>query len=61
MPKIVVTAYPGGEVKVEADGFKGKSCTQETADIEAALGLETKKRTLKREYYAPAQQTKQKA
>ena len=61
MPKIIVTAYPGGEVKVEADGFKGKSCTQETADIELALGLKTSGRKLKKDYYAPVQQTKQKA
>ena len=61
MPKIIITAYPSGEVKIEAEGFRGRQCTQETADIELALGLETKKRTLKREYYAPVQQTKQKA
>lgn len=46
MPQIVMTFSVDGEVKVDAQGFKGRSCASATKFIKDALGQvtsETKK------------------
>lgn len=46
---IIVKVSPTGEITVEAEGFKGKSCIDATKAIEEALGTRTS-RGLKPEF-----------
>lgn len=52
MKNITVTIGPNGEVKVEANGFKGKGCDAATKAIREALGA-TASETKKAEYNMP--------
>ena len=47
--RILVKVSPTGEITVEAEGFKGKSCVDATKAIEEALGSRTS-RGLKPEF-----------
>lgn len=49
---IVVLLGADGTVQVEAVGYKGNSCEKATAFIEQALGLETKSKKFKPDYYS---------
>ena len=51
---INITISPSGNVKIDAVGFKGKSCTAATAEIELVLGGGHAASKKKPEYYAPA-------
>lgn len=51
MKSIEVTVSPEGEVKIEAVGFRGGSCTLATKALEQAMGLSGKS-TKKPEYNA---------
>lgn len=42
MKSIVVEVSPEGEVKIEAVGYKGQSCSLATKALEKALGLSGK-------------------
>lgn len=49
MKKILIDIFPDGSSKVDADGFKGTSCTLATKELELALagnssGVEDKKK-----------------
>jgi hypothetical protein len=48
----------GDQVKIEAIGYSGSMCEQETKEVEAALGI-VAERTKKPEWYAKATQTQQ--
>lgn len=54
MKTITVTIGPDGSVKVEGSGFTGAACDKAMAEIERALGTETK-RTKKPEHYQQQQ------
>lgn len=49
---IVVLLGSDGTVEVEAVGYKGNDCIAATKFIEAALGLETKSKKFKPDYYS---------
>lgn len=49
---IEVTIGPDGTVQVEAVGYKGNDCLAATKFIESALGLETKSKKFKPDYYS---------
>lgn len=51
MKTIEVIVSPDGEVKIEAVGFSGSSCTKATEALEKALGV-TKSKTKKKEFWA---------
>lgn len=36
--QVIITAYPDGTVKIEAEGYVGAACKAATEKIEAALG-----------------------
>lgn len=57
---IVVDISPTGTVKIDASGFKGKSCTEATQTIEVALGgmVKGSDRKHKPEFFAPASTSK---
>lgn len=42
--EIVVTIAPTGETRVEAKGFRGRGCLEETRGLESALGTVTERR-----------------
>ena len=50
---IEVIVSPGGEVKIDALGFKGADCEKATAFLEKALGQATSKQK-KPEFYSQA-------
>jgi hypothetical protein len=50
MKSIEVIVSAGGEVNIEAVGFKGSACEKATAAIEKALGI-VGQRKKKMEYY----------
>lgn len=54
MPEVIIDISPAGSVKVDAQGFQGKSCTEATEQIEIVLGGAQAKKKHKPEYYAPA-------
>jgi hypothetical protein len=41
MKKIIVEVYSDGEVKIETQGFTGKSCIKESEFLKELLGTET--------------------
>lgn len=49
-PTVVVRISPGGEVRIEADGYTGSSCEEATRYLEEALGTASG-RTRKAEFY----------
>lgn len=53
---IVVDVSPGGNVKIEANGFTGGACEKATEQLEIVLGGGTakKKRDYKPEFSMPA-------
>ena len=53
MKQIKITISPEGEIKVEVSGVKGKSCTDLTRQLEAALG-DTERSKKKPDYFAVA-------
>ena len=57
--KIVIDISPAGGVTIDAQGFKGKSCTKATEQIELVLGGGAVKRKEKPSYYAPPASTVQ--
>lgn len=58
--KVIVTIDQMGNSKVEAEGFKGKGCTDATAAIEQALsGTGKVDRSLKDEYNIPGGENQQ--
>ena len=49
MKKVIIDIYPDGSSKVDAEGFKGQSCSLATKDLELALagnagGVEDRKK-----------------
>lgn len=55
MPQIVkINISPTGDVKIDAEGFKGRSCEEATKSIELVLGGGEAKKSKKPEYYEPA-------
>lgn len=50
MEKIKFTISKTGEVSVEGEGFKGKTCLEKSASYIQALGLKTAEQ-LKNDYY----------
>ncbi len=50
MKKIIVKITPEGEIEIEAEGFKGKSCVDATQFLEMIFDGK-KNRKLKPEYY----------
>lgn len=55
MRTIKILAKPDGAVTVEAEGFSGGACLKATEEIEKALGLDSKGRTMKPEAGKTAQ------
>jgi hypothetical protein len=49
---VTITVSPSGKVTIDAAGFKGKSCSSATAEIELVLGGHGASKK-KPEYYAP--------
>lgn len=50
---ILINVSAGGEVSIDAQGYRGASCEKATEQIELMLGGEAK-RTKKPEYFMPA-------
>ncbi len=50
MKTITVIIDFQGDIRIEASGFAGRTCTKATFDLEKALGT-PRKRRLKPEYY----------
>lgn len=50
MKEIIIDVMPDGEVKIETNGFTGKSCTEETQFLKDFLGKEIS-RELKPVFY----------
>ncbi len=50
MAEIIIDFLPDGEVKMEGQGFQGKSCDEAMAAFEQALGVLTE-RNNKPEYF----------
>ena len=57
--KILIDISPAGGVSIDAQGFKGKSCTKATEQIELVLGGGMAKSKKKPEYFAPPASTRQ--
>lgn len=56
MKSIEIEVGPGGEVAVEAVGFKGKGCEAATEAIEKAIGVASGERRFKPEHKARVEQ-----
>jgi hypothetical protein len=50
MAEIIIDFLPDGEVKMEGNGFQGKSCNEAMAAFEKALGMVTDRKN-KSEYF----------
>lgn len=56
---IVVNISPAGNVVIDAQGFRGKSCENATQHLELALGAGTATRSRKPDYSLPPNNTTQ--
>ena len=56
---ITIEVSPAGGVNIDAVGFRGKSCTKATEQIELVLGGGLVKRKNKPEYFTPPVASKQ--
>ncbi len=50
LERLIITVSPTGDVSIEAQGYKGKSCEDATKFLETALGQRTDQ-TKKPEYH----------
>lgn len=59
MKKLVFTFKEDGSVSVDAQGYQGPSCVQDTEKILSVLDAELENRRVKGEFYAHAAQKTQ--